>query len=157
MIMVVEFVEVRRARCRYHRGRVRAVTGGVGDSALADLGTADLVWAANVIHHLPDPVASLRETNMFGAARNLRLLRDLHPVIAPGGGLAIVSYLRGRAPVAAAFGVQMLSWTPDGDAHGEDDYRDWLTASGYESVVLRDLDAPPQTMVLASRSGERPG
>jgi hypothetical protein len=88
-------------------------------------------------------------TNMFDETVNRDLYRRLHEVIAPGGGLAIVSYLRGRTPVAAAFALQMLAWTDGGDAHGEDDYRRWLADAGFGEVLLHDFTDPPQTMVLA--------
>jgi SAM-dependent methyltransferase len=90
-------------------------------------------------------------TNMFDETVNRDLYRRLHEVITPGGGLAIVSYLRGRTPVAAAFALQMLAWTDGGDAHGEDDYRRWLADAGFGEVLLHDFTHPPQTLVLARR------
>ncbi|MFV2175656.1 class I SAM-dependent methyltransferase [Actinomadura sp. LOL_016] len=90
-------------------------------------------------------------TTLFDGAANLDLYRRLRPLIRPGGGLAIVSYLRERAHVSAAFALQMLVWTDGGDAHGEDDYRRWLAEAGYGAVRLHDLDDPPQTIVLAER------
>jgi hypothetical protein len=94
-------------------------------------------------------------TNMFDAARNVDLCRRLRPLVAPGGGLAIVSYLRDRttlpAPEVSAFAPQMLVWTDGGDAHGETDYRTWLADAGFGAVRVQDLHDPPQTIVLAER------
>jgi SAM-dependent methyltransferase len=98
-----------------------------------------------------DLVLCSADTNMFDAAANRELYLRLRPLITPGGGLAIVSYLRGRNRIAVTFALQMLVWTDGGDAHGEDDYRRWLTEEGYGPVQTHDLDDPPQTIVLAGR------
>lgn len=90
-------------------------------------------------------------TSMFDGPGNRDLYRRLRPIIAPGGGLAIVSYLRGRDRVATSFAVQMLVMTEGGDAHGEDDYRRWLAEAGYGPLQVHELDDPPQTIVLAER------
>ncbi|QFU91836.1 class I SAM-dependent methyltransferase [Amycolatopsis sp. YIM 10] len=54
-----------RAAARFaERGlgdRVRAEPGAIGGQELAGLAPADVVWCAHVVHHLPDPVAALRE------------------------------------------------------------------------------------------------
>jgi SAM-dependent methyltransferase len=98
-----------------------------------------------------DLVLCAAVTNMFDGARNRDLYRRLRPIIAPGGGLAIVSYMRGRDEVAAGFGLQMLVWTDGGDAHTVDDYRRWLDEAGYGATQVHDLDSPPQTIVLVER------
>lgn len=90
-------------------------------------------------------------TNMFDEPSNRGLYRRLRPVIAPGGGLAIVSYMRGRDEVTASFGLQMLVWTDGGDAHTIDDYRRWLDEAGYVATQVHDLHNSPQTIVLAER------
>lgn len=87
-------------------------------------------------------------TNMFDATRNRSLYRRLEPIIAPGGGLAIVSYLRGRNQVAAMFAVQMLTHTDGGDAHSESDYHRWLTEAGYHPPELHDIADSSLTIVL---------
>lgn len=90
-------------------------------------------------------------TNMFDGAANRDLYRRLRPIIAPEGGLAIASYLRGRDEVTASFGLQMLAFTDGGDAHTERDYRAWLAAAGYGTVRTHEIDDPPQTVVLVGR------
>lgn len=98
-----------------------------------------------------DLVLCAAVTNMFDGPSNRDLYRRLRPTITPGGGLAIVSYLRGRNEVTASFGLRMLVWTDGGDAHGEDDYRSWLAEAGYGPIQVHELDDPPQTIVLAER------
>lgn len=90
-------------------------------------------------------------TNMFDESANRDLYRRLRPIIAPGGGVAIASYMRGRDEVAASFGLQMLAWTDGGDAHSAQDYRRWLADTGYGATTVHDLHDPPQTLVLAER------
>jgi SAM-dependent methyltransferase len=99
-----------------------------------------------------DLVLCAAVTNMFDRVSNQDLYRRLRPIIAPGGGLAIVSYMRGRDEVTASFGLQMLVWTDGGDAHTIEDYSSWLGEAGYGPVEVHDLPHPPQTVVLAERT-----
>ena len=101
-------------------------------------GPFDLVLCAGVTH-------------TFDGERNLALYRRIRAVLAPGGGLAIVTFLRGRNPVASIFALQMLVATDAGDAHGEDDYRRWLGEAGYGPLEVQDLESRPQTVLLAGR------
>ncbi|MBU8861560.1 MULTISPECIES: class I SAM-dependent methyltransferase [unclassified Micromonospora] len=98
-----------------------------------------------------DLVLCAAVTNMFGASVNRDLYRRLRPVLAPGGGLVVVSYMCGRDEVTASFGLQMLVWTDGGDAHPVSDYRRWLTEAGFESIEVHELERPPQTMVISRR------
>ncbi len=67
--------------------RIRTVVGDLDDD-LPGLGSVDLVWAGMVVHHVADPVVTLRR---------------LHGVLEPGGTLVMVEF--GDAP----------SVLPDGD------------------------------------------
>ena len=67
----------------------------------------------------------------FDGEHNRALFGRLRPVIVPGGGVAVVSFVRGRYPVGDIFAAQMLSIGNGGDTHGEDEYRAWLAASGF--------------------------
>ncbi|NDL55840.1 methyltransferase [Phytoactinopolyspora mesophila] len=122
-----------------------------GDGALPAAGV-ELV-AADMFERLaPGPfdlVLCATVTNMFDAQKNRDLLKRIRSVLAPGGALAIVSYLRDHGPVGAVFGVQMLVATPGGDAHGEADYRQWLTEAGYGDVEVADIETPPLSVVVA--------
>lgn len=113
------------------------------------------LFAGDFFAELPpgpfDLVLVAGTTNMFDRPSNSALYRRLRPIIAPGGGLAIATFMRGRDAVAASFGLQMLVWTDGGDAHSVADYRRWLSEAGYRPSHVHELDDPPQTVVLAER------
>ena len=70
-------------------------------------------------------------THTFGPEQNLMLFRNLRGVVAPGGGVAVVTFLRGRDPMSALFAVQMLLNDNGGDTHTEEEYRAWLGEAGF--------------------------
>ena len=82
-------------------------------------------------------------THTFAAERNRTLFRNLRPVVAPGGGVAVVTFLRGRNPLTPLFAVQMLVNDNGGDTHTEAEYRAWLGEAGF-SVDEAVLDLPGQ-------------
>jgi SAM-dependent methyltransferase len=96
-----------------------------------------------------DLVLCCTVTNMFGAQAGRELVRRIRPQLAPGGVLALVTYMRDRGPVGAAFGVQMLVATPEGDAHSSAEHRAWVDEAGLVAARVEDLGAPPLTMVAA--------
>ncbi len=87
----------------------------------------------------------------YGAERNRALYRQITPVLAPGGGLAIVTFLRGRNRVAPTFAVQMLVISDQGDTHSEEDYRRWLDEAGYHSVDVVDFENRPHSLLMGQR------
>lgn len=87
-------------------------------------------------------------TYTFGRERNVELYRSVRSVIAPGGGLAVLTFLRGH-PVSAIFALQMLMGGTDADTHGEDEYRSWLEEAGYGSVQVREAGERPNSLVFA--------
>ena len=91
-------------------------------------------------------------THTFDAERNMALYRKVRPVLAPGGAIAIVTFLRRRHPIAAVFAVQMLANGRGGDTHGEEEYRGWLSATGYGEMEVVDLDDRPQSLLMAAVS-----
>jgi SAM-dependent methyltransferase len=101
-------------------------------------GRFDLVLCAGVTH-------------TYDAERNLELYRRVGPIVAPGGGLAILTFLRARNAVASIFALQMVAVTEGGDTHGEEDYGRWLAACGYGPVQVLDLEDRPQSLLLAAR------
>lgn len=88
-------------------------------------------------------------THTFDGNRNLTLYRNLRPVVAAGGGVAVVTFLRNRHPITALFAVQMLLNNNGGDTHTESEYRQWLGEAGFavdEGVV--DLPGDRSRSVL---------
>jgi len=102
-------------------------------------GDFDIVFCAGVVY-------------TFSAERNLALFRQVRPLIAPGGSLAVHTFLRGTDELATLFAAQMLG-VPGGDSHSEANIRSWLEETGYTSVVRRRLDQRPEWMLFASPSG----
>lgn len=118
----------------------RAGVDLVADDAFAHLapGPYDLVLCGTL-------------TNLFPLDQVRELVERIRGVLASEGRLAIVTWLRDRGPVGAAFGVQMLVATRSGDAHGVADYRRVLADSGYRDVRIVEVGAPPLAVILARR------
>lgn len=89
----------------------------------------------------------------YDAERNLALYRRCAPLATPCGGLAVLTFLRGRHPVAPIVATQMLVVSDGGDTHTEEDYRRWLERAGYSSIDVLDLEDRPQSLLLAAPSG----
>lgn len=132
-----EVIEVVRRRGRLEAAGVELYAGSFFDSVPP--GPFDLAFCSGITH-------------TFDGARNLTLYRNLRPVVAPGGGVAVVTFLRGRHPIGALFAVQMLLNDNGGDTHTEAEYRSWLGEAGFavdEAVV--DLPGEGARSVLFAR------
>lgn len=112
------------------------------------------LFAGDFFQTLPDDTFDLvfcaGVTYTYGRERNVDLYRQARSVIAPGGGLAIVTLLRGQHPESAIFALQMLMGGSEADTHGEDDYRAWLAEAGYGSMHVQATGEPPDSLVFAS-------
>ncbi len=128
-------VELARRTGRLAAAGVELFAGDFFESL--PVGPFDLVFCAGV-------------TYTYDAKHNLELYRRLKPLLAPVGVLALHTFLRGTDPLASIFAVQMLMATGVADTHGEDDYREWLSGAGYQSVEVKRLERRPEWMVLAS-------
>ena len=73
-------------------------------------------------------------THIFDAETNLELLGRCAERLAPGGGLAVMDFVRGRTPFAALFAVTMLLNTEAGGTYALPEYRRWLEDAGLEDV-----------------------
>jgi 2-polyprenyl-3-methyl-5-hydroxy-6-metoxy-1,4-benzoquinol methylase len=130
-------IDVVRRRGRLGEAGVELFEGSFFD-AVPD-GPFDLAFCCGVTH-------------TFDAERNVTLYRRLHPVVASGGGVAVVTFLRGRRPLADVFAVQMLVNSAGGDTHSEAEYRHWLTTAGFAvDPAPVDLAGRPQSVVFATR------
>lgn len=113
------------------------------------------LFAGDFFEVLPDArfdlVLCAGVTHIFDGERNRLLYRRLAQIIAPGGGLAIVTFLPERDPRASIFAVQMLTVSAGGNAHKERDYREWLKAEGYREPEIRNLGDGPNSLLLAPR------
>jgi len=109
-------VDVARRRGRLEAAGVELFEGSFFDT-VPD-GPFDLAFCSGITH-------------TFDGDRNRTLFRNLRPVIAPGGGVAVVTFLRGRNPLTPLFAVQMLVNDNGGDTHTEAEYREWLREAGF--------------------------
>lgn len=103
-------------------------------------GPFDLVFCAGMVY-------------TFNADRNLALFRQVRPLIAPGGSLAVHTFLRGTDELATLFAAQMLRSVAGGDSHSEDDIRGWLDQTGYGSIAVHRLPRRPEWIVFGSPAG----
>ncbi|MEJ7845487.1 MAG: class I SAM-dependent methyltransferase [Acidimicrobiales bacterium] len=99
----------------------------------------DIVFCAGVVYTMD-------------GERVVRLLRQVRPLIAPGGHLAVHTFLRGTDELATLFSAQMLGNVAGGQSHGEDDLRRWFDEAGYRNVSTRPLDRRPEWMLFAEPS-----
>ena len=113
------------------------------------------LFAGDFFETLPDSrfdlVLCAGVTHIFDGERNRLLYRRLTRIIAPGGGLAIVTFLPERDPRASIFALQMLAVSTGGNAHKESDYREWLEAEGYGEPEILRLGDNPNFLLLAPR------
>ncbi len=121
-------VEVARRRGRLDAAGVELFEGSFFEK-VPD-GPFDLAYCSGITH-------------TFDGEHNLMLFRNLRRVVAPGGGVAVVTFLRGRNPMTALFAIQMLVNDNGGDTHTEAEYRAWLTEAGF-TVDEAVLDLPGQ-------------
>ncbi len=113
------------------------------------------LFAGDFFETLPDArfdlVLCAGVTHIYDGERNRLLYRRLTSIIAPDGGLAIVTFLPERDPRASIFAVQMLAVSAGGNAHKESDYREWLKAEGYREPEILRLGDNPNHLLLAPR------
>ena len=110
------------------------------------------VFAGDFFEALPegpfDVILCAGVTYTMAADNNLALCQRLRPLVAPGGALAIMSFLGGTDELASIFSVQMLGGG-GGESHRESDYRAWLSEAGYVSVTVQRLERRPEWLVVA--------
>jgi SAM-dependent methyltransferase len=129
-------VEIVRRRGRLPEAGVELFAGSFFEAVPG--GPFDLAFCAGITH-------------TFDGAHNVDLYRRLRPVVVPGGGVAVVTFLRNRHPLADVFAVQMLANANGGDSHSEEEYRAWLSEAGFrvdDAVV--DVPDRPQSVLFAT-------
>ena len=121
-----EMIDVARRRGHLEAAGVELFAGSFFD--VVPEGPFDLAFCSGITH-------------TFDGEHNLALYRNLRPVIAPGGGVTVVTFLRNRNPMTALFAVQMLLNANNGDTHTEAEYRGWLGEAEF-SVDADVTDMP---------------
>lgn len=136
---------VERANARFAAtggtGRVRAVVGELGSATLDRYGPADLVWCSHAVHHLPEPVAALRQLGELLRPNGVLALAEggLPARYLPGGyGVSTPAF---AARLDAALSDHFLEhWSLTDSAIGGD--RDWplqLQAAGLRHRMSRSF------------------
>jgi hypothetical protein len=129
-------VDVVRSRGRLTEAGVELVAGSFFD--FVPEGPFDIAFCAGITH-------------TFDGEHNQTLFRNLRPVVTPAGGVAVVTFLRHRHPMADVFAVQMLANANGGDSHTEEEYRSWLAGAGFNvDDALLDVAGRPQSVLFAT-------
>jgi SAM-dependent methyltransferase len=118
-------------------------TGLSGSAFDVPFGTGyDLVLLTNFLHH-------------FDPATCEGLLRKTRDALAPGGRVATLEFIPNEdgvsPPVAALFGMVMLTSTPKGRAYRYSELEAMHRAAGFENCELVELPPTPQRLVIARR------
>ena len=129
-----EVIEIARAAGRLEDEGIRLFAGDFFECLPAD--QFDIVFCAGVAY-------------TYDADRNLDLAGRVRKLLDDGGAFAVLTFLRGSAPVAPLFAVQMLAVGRGGDTHSHDEHRRWLLGAGYDMVESLELDRPGESLLLA--------
>lgn len=98
--------------------------------------TFDIVFCAGVVY-------------TFDADRIMRLFNQVRPLIAPGGHLAVHTFLGGTDELATLFSAQMLGALSGGQSHRESDIRHCFDETGYRFVATQRLQRRPESILFA--------
>lgn len=112
---------------------VTMVAGDVFEEVAA--GPFDLVVVTGFTHTQPPE-------------RVAELLRRLHAVTAPGGGIVIQTFTRDDRPTGPIFAVHMLFVGGGADCHASDEYTAWLADAGYGDAER--VESSGRTLILAT-------
>lgn len=111
------------------------------------------VFGADIFDAVPDGPFDLAFcagiTHTFGSERVRALFQQAAKVLAPGGSIAVSTFLRNRRPVASLFGVQMMLVGSGAATHTEDEYREWLAAAGFGTVTVEDPSGLETSLLTA--------
>jgi predicted O-methyltransferase YrrM len=119
--------------------RIAVRAGNLGDPSYGQ--GFDLVFVSAICH-------------MLGPDENCALLRKSFQALAPGGRIVIQDFILEpdkTAPLhAALFALNMLVGTERGSSYSQDEYAEWLRATGFHDI--RHVRLPgPTGLMIASR------
>ena len=126
---VVEHVADRYGLARLDR---LELVGGDFTETLPD-GPFEVVLLANITHIYPPE-------------ENAELLGRVAGLLAPGGVLAVMDFVRGVVPFAALFAVTMLMNTERGGTYALREYEAWMEDAGLEDVRCRTVEEERQVV-----------
>jgi len=117
--------------------RISAV-GGDFNEGLPE-GPFDAVYLGSVSH-------------IYGPQENLTLIKRVAQSLSRGGLIAIRDFIRGVSKGAAMFAVNMLVNTESGNTYSEEQYREWLSAAGFEGIEVLPLPERDTHFILGRRT-----
>lgn len=133
--------------------RVQVLPGEVGDGL--DVPAANLVWAAHVVHHLPDPVAGLAELGRLTAPDGLVAVAEggLNLRVLPGGyGVGRPGFVHRLEAALSEHFIDAYD-LPERVTSGVEDWPVLMTTAGLGHLASRtfllDLPAPVEPAVRA--------
>ena len=92
-------------------------------------------------------------SHIYGPEENLTLIQRVESSLAPGGLIAIRDFVWGVSKGAALFAVNMVVNTESGNTYSEEEYRGWLSATGFEGIEVLPIPERDTHLILARRSG----
>ena len=103
------------------------------------------LWRGDFLEALPegpfDLVLAANITHLFDPATNAELVARLHPLLAPGGVLGLLDFVRGESEFASLFALTMLRRTERGNTYARTDYDRWLHDAGFRELRFQPIDA----------------
>jgi SAM-dependent methyltransferase len=90
-------------------------------------------------------------SHIYGPEENLALIERVADSLAPGGLIAIRDFIRGLSTGAALFGVNMVVNTEAGNTYTEEEYREWLSAAGFEGIEVLPIPERDTLFIFARK------
>jgi O-methyltransferase domain len=91
-------------------------------------------------------------SHIYGPQENLTLIKRVAQSLSSGGLIAIRDFIRGVSKGAAVFAVNMLVNTESGNTYFEEQYREWLSAAGFEGIEVLPLPERDTHFILGRRT-----
>lgn len=133
----------------------QAFTAREGVAGQYDYLAGDL-WASEPAPESYDGAILGHICHGYGPDDNQALFRRMHRALRPGGKLLIADFIpddaRRSELMPLLFAANMLAGSPDGNTHTLPEYRDWLTATGFEQVERLELPVFPGPIIAAVKA-----
>ncbi len=89
-------------------------------------------------------------THMWPAETIQNIFSRIAKILAPGGVLGIVDFVRGHSEWAPTFAVNMLVNTQQGSTYTFDEYTSWLKTAGFSEISICNIPERDSQLVTAS-------
>lgn len=135
-------LEVARENAEKH-GVASRYSTKAGSVFETDLGTGyDFILLTNIFHHFDPPTCE-------------RLMRRVYDALKPGGYAVTLEFVpnedRVTPPTTAAFSMNMLTFTDDGDAYTFAEYSRMFENAGFAKSTLHPVPEMPEQVILTQK------